>query len=182
VPEGPTLSLIQRGALERALGLMLVSVAVLALAGCSTTKPGGAVDEGETLEEQLKRVESDFRPSELDPEAPVREDGTVQPGIESAADTAGAPGAGLEMDMGFRVQLYSTPSIDEAKARKEEAEALFPDEWFYMEYDAPTYKIRAGNFRTRFDADRFARLLVEKGFADSWSVPSKVFRNPGVRP
>jgi hypothetical protein len=126
-------------------------------------------------------VESDFRPSDLDPDAPTRENGAGNRGPALTADTTGAVQASLEQEQGFRVQLFATPSIDEAKAKKEEAETQFPEERFYMEYDAPTYKIRAGNFKTRFDADRFARQLIEKGFPDSWAVPSRIYKNPGVK-
>jgi hypothetical protein len=164
--------------------LRLVGAFALALfvAGCGTSRPAGGSAEGETREEQLKRIEADFHPSELDPDAPALEAGAGQHGVVQAADTAGATQVNMELEQGFRVQLYSTPSIDEAKAKKEEAEGIFPGEWFYTEYDAPTYKIRMGNFKNRFDADRFARLLVEKGFSDSWAVPSRVYKNPGVRP
>jgi len=170
---------------ERAVLLRSVTsafvIAILAW-GCSSSRHAGGTVEGETPEEQLKRIESDFRPSDLDPEAPVTDAGKRQLGPEQTPDSTGVAEANLEQEDGYRVQLYSTPSIDEAKGKKAEAEALFPGEWFYMDYDAPTYKIRAGNFKTRFDADRFARQLVEKGFPDSWAVPSRVYKNPGLRP
>jgi hypothetical protein len=83
---------------------------------------------------------------------------------------------------GYRVQLISTTSIDEAKARKLYAESLFPAEWFYLQYDPPTYKIRAGNFLIRFDADRFRSQAVERGFAGAWVVPEHVFKNPPPPP
>jgi hypothetical protein len=166
----------------RALRLFGVLTLALFVAGCGTSRQAGGSAEGETREEQLKRIEADFHPSELDPDAPAIDAGAGQHGAVQATDSAGATLVSLEQEQGFRVQLYSTPSIDEAKAKKEEAEEIFPGEWFYMEYDAPTYKIRVGNFKNRFDADRFARLLVEKGFSDSWAVPSRVYKNPGVRP
>lgn len=82
---------------------------------------------------------------------------------------------------GFRVQLFSTPQIDEANAKKAKAEAAFPDEWFFVVYDAPTYKLRGGNFVNRAGADAFAKHLTEKGFPDSWTVPEKIVKNPRPR-
>jgi hypothetical protein len=83
---------------------------------------------------------------------------------------------------GFRVQLVATSSIDEVNTRKTQAEEEFPGEWFYIEFDPPSYKLRAGNFQTRFDADRFARTLAARGFGDAWTVPEHVFQSPPPPP
>ena len=82
---------------------------------------------------------------------------------------------------GFRVQLFSTPEIDEANAKKAQAEAAFPDEWFFVVYDQPTYKVRGGNFVNRSAADAFAKHLTQKGFPDAWTVPEKIVKNPRPR-
>ncbi len=82
---------------------------------------------------------------------------------------------------GFRVQLFSTPEIDEANKKKVQAEAAFPDEWFYVVYDQPTYKLRGGNFVNRAGADAFAKYLTGKGFPDAWIVPEKIVKNPRPR-
>lgn len=82
---------------------------------------------------------------------------------------------------GYRVQLFSTSEIDDANAKKARAEAAFPDEWFYVVYDAPRYKLRGGNFVNRSSADAFAKHLTEKGFPDAWTVPEKILKNPQPR-
>jgi hypothetical protein len=86
--------------------------------------------------------------------------------------------APIETVQGFRVQVFSTTSIDEANARKAELEEAIPQERVYLDFDPPTYKIRAGNFLTRYDADRFVRFLSDKGFTGGWAVPQRVFKNP----
>jgi hypothetical protein len=97
--------------------------------------------------------------------------------------TAGDSSTAISMELvqGFRVQVFSTLNIDLARMKKEEVELLMPEDWFYLEYDPPAYKIRGGNFTTRVDADRFARMLIEKGFADSWAVPQRVYKAPPRR-
>jgi hypothetical protein len=65
---------------------------------------------------------------------------------------------------------------------KADAETQFPEEWFYVVYDAPTYKVRAGNFLERYEADRFGKLLAEKGYRDAWVVPEKVYKDAPPRP
>lgn len=82
---------------------------------------------------------------------------------------------------GFRVQLFSTSEIDQANAKKTQAEAAFPDEWFFVVYDQPTYKLRGGNFVNRSSADAFAKHLTENGFPDAWTVPEKIVKNPQPR-
>jgi hypothetical protein len=86
------------------------------------------------------------------------------------------------MVQGFRVQILSTASIDSANARLREAAEAFPSEWYYLEYDAPTYKVRAGNFLTKYEADRFAKQLIERGYKTAWTVPQRVYKNPPPPP
>jgi hypothetical protein len=147
------------------------------IAGCSGGQQAARDGSAESAEE-LHRYESDFRPSDHDPDRSPAHGGAATNG--SRPDTSAGYDPSLSADeeyvQGFRVQLFSTTSIDAAKAKRAEAESYFPGEWFYMQYDPPTYKLRAGNFRQRFEADRFARLAAEKGFTDAWTVPEKVFK------
>lgn len=149
------------------------------VAGCSSV-PEAVRDRNAEAAEELRRAEADFRPSDHDPDrAPVSGNGLTV-GLRPDSAQAGDSSASNDEEevQGFRVQIFSTTSIDAAKARKAEAESYFPGEWFYMQYDPPAYKIRAGNFRQRFEADRFARLAAEQGFTDAWTVPEKVFKHP----
>ena len=138
-----------------------------------------SADPGATL----RTFEADFDPSSLDPipGTPAR---TAHP--DSAAVANGQSGAPsptpTETVQGFRVQVYSTTNIDEANARKAALEEAIPQERVYLEYDPPAYKIRAGNFLTRYDADRFVRFLSDKGFTGAWAVPQRVLINPPTIP
>ena len=142
---------------------VLVFVSLL-IAGCGTSRD----TTGETGDPnaELHGYESDFRPSDYDPEP--------APGRPASHSPLDAPG--------FRVQVYSTNSIDSAKVKKAEFESLFPREWFYLDYDPPTYKIRAGNFLTKYEADRFARTLADHGHRDAWPVPQRVYKDPPAPP
>jgi hypothetical protein len=126
----------------------------------------------------LGRYESDFRPSDHDTLAalPSHADAPLTRQYRDTAGISAAPEG--ELVQGFRVQIYSSTDIDAAKARKLEAESYFPSEWFYLQYDPPTYKIRGGNFLQRYEAERFVRLAAEKGFGDSWAVPERVLKQP----
>jgi hypothetical protein len=151
--------------------------------GCSgsgeSTQPAGeGIQEG-----KIRAFEADFLPSDHDPED------ALPPSLsQPSRDTLGSSQTGNqnvsleEMVQGFRVQLYSTTIIDSAKARLNRVEAAFPGEWFYLEYDQPSYKIRGGNFLSRYEADRFAKQLIDKGFRNAWAVPQRVFKNPPPPP
>jgi len=150
------------------------------IAGCSSSPESSRRGAPASEADMLARWEADFRPSDHDTlAAPAARAGAVQKA--GLPDTAGGlPPADTESELvpGFRVQIFSTTDIDEANQKKTEAEADFPSEWFYIQYDPPTYKIRGGNFLQRYEAERFARAAIEKGFTDSWAVPEKVLREP----
>ena len=151
-------------------------VCSLFLAACSGSKDSSRPVSTSTSGGDLRRYEADFRPSDLDPEPNNWSADTIT--APRLADTTTNDTPNGEMVQGFRVQLFSTTSFDGAKAELAQVESLFPEEWFYLEYDPPSYKIRAGNFITRHEADRFARMLVDRGYRSAWSVPQKVLKNP----
>jgi hypothetical protein len=161
----------------------LVMAAALLLAGCGATKQT-TQDDGRAADEAIRSFEKGFQPSDHDPVKLRTHDRTHQRTDSSgtAIDAGSANPALSETVQGFRVQVFSTTEFDKARAKKAEFEAAFPDEWFYQTYQAPTYKLRAGNFLTRFEAERFARLLTDQGYREAWTVPETVFRTPGKRP
>ncbi len=149
------------------------------LASCSTPKetevPPARTEPGS----EFRRYEATFAPSDYDslpgvvtptvvrPSAPADTSATVAPEIPSD-----------EMESGYRVQIFASTSIDEANAKKLAAQKAIPEEWFYLEYDPPTYKVRGGNFEKRFDAERFVTVLHDRGFPGAWVVPERVFVHP----
>ncbi len=172
------------GSTTATLRTVLLSGGVLLLAGCPHPEESVQKPVRETRPPaSLVRAEESFNPSDYDHATPAhRGDTTAQ--TRNLEETPAAPSAAppAEQTPGFRVQLLSTTSIDEANTRKQYAESLFPTEWFYLQYDPPTYKIRAGNFLSRLDADRFRAQIAGRGFPDAWVVPERVFKNPPPPP
>ncbi len=132
----------------------------------------------------MDEYEKDFRPSDYDMDVKV-----FLSEMKKGKDVRVNPAEPVVVEPpvvvpGYRVQLFATPEIDEANAKKNEAETAFPGQWFYLEYDPPTYKLRAGNFLNRNDADSYARYLAENGFPDAWIVPERVVKNiqPRIAP
>jgi hypothetical protein len=153
----------------------------LLLAGCSASRTS---EQPESFEAKLRAAEATFRPSDHDPlpditqKPPAGTTDTVR--TPSQVETVVLPAG--EMVQGFRVQVFSSTNIDLARAKKAQLEELYPDEWFYLDYASPSYRIRAGNFLSKFEADRFARLMTEHGFNEAWAVPERVYKSASKRP
>ncbi len=156
---------------------------VLVMVGCS----GGSATRNESSagttddSDELAAYETEFRPSDYD--ADLDEYFNKKSAVDSVTETPSDSQA-VEQEVepeaiqGYRVQLFSSTDFEEANAKKAEAQSLFPEEKFYVVYDAPVYKIRGGNFRTRFEADKLSKRLGERGYRNAWIVPDKIEKLP----
>lgn len=161
------------------MGKLSLVMGILLLTGCGASKES---EDNAGSSGRLREYEAAFRPSEYDqPPAdffPETHDPTRK---DTSNPTTDLPAQPQELIQGYRVQVFATTGYDDVTRLKGAVEAQFPDQWFYLVYDAPTYKLRAGNFLERYEADRFARVLAEKGYRDAWVVPEKVNKNPPLR-
>ena len=152
---------------------------VLVLGGCSGSKETATPQTDRTKgSSEVDPYERSFVPSDHDPEDKPGRTQNPQDRLFGANSLDTAAEGTPEMIQGYRVQLLATTDIDEVSTRKSTMEDAFPAEWFYVEFDPPVYKLRAGNFPSRYEADRFARTLVTRGVTDAWAVPERVFKNP----
>jgi hypothetical protein len=81
-----------------------------------------------------------------------------------------------ETILGFRIQIFSSSSVDDAAATKMAAQPVFPTDTVYVVYDPPVYKVRVGDYVTRLEANQHLGEVQEKGYADAWIVPDRVIR------
>ena len=58
---------------------------------------------------------------------------------------------------GFRLMIISTRSRDEAIAAKTKVYTYFPELKAYLWYQSPYYKLKAGNFKERKDAEAYQK-------------------------
>ncbi len=66
---------------------------------------------------------------------------------------------GKRTDKGFRLMIVSTNNRDEALAAKTKVYTFFPDLKAYMWYQSPYFRVKAGNFKDRKDAEAYQRRL-----------------------
>jgi len=66
---------------------------------------------------------------------------------------------GRRTDKGFRLMIISTNNRDEAIAAKTKVYTYFPELKAYLWHQSPYYKVKAGNFKDRKDAEAYQRRL-----------------------
>lgn len=62
-------------------------------------------------------------------------------------------------DKGFRLMIISTNSRDEAYAAKTKIYTYFPELKAYMWYQSPYFRLKAGNFKDRKDAEAYQKRM-----------------------
>ncbi|MBI4549144.1 MAG: SPOR domain-containing protein [Ignavibacteriae bacterium] len=151
---------------------------MLVLLACKSTETTGRSEENnQALKDFLDRYEKTFNPSDYDSDFDLMKEieqtlssDTVVPSIETPIVS--------ETVQGFRVQALFTQDIDQANQVKDSISKQLPDEWVYIVYDAPYYKVRVGNFLVRSDANPMVKKLVSLGYRDAWIVPDIVIKHP----
>lgn len=62
-------------------------------------------------------------------------------------------------DKGFRLMIISTNSRDEAMAAKTKVYTYFPELKAYLWYQSPYFRVKAGNFKDRKDAEAYQKRM-----------------------
>lgn len=62
-------------------------------------------------------------------------------------------------DKGFRLMIISTNSRDEAIAAKTKVYTYFPELKAYLWYQSPYFRVKAGNFKDRKEAETYQQRL-----------------------
>jgi len=60
---------------------------------------------------------------------------------------------------GYRLMIVNTNKRDEAIAAKTKVYTYFPELKAYLSYQSPYFKLKAGNFKTRDEAERYRKLM-----------------------
>lgn len=132
--------------------------------------------------EKLSTFEKSFKPSEFDADIELlhKKENQARPIVDVPVETFTV--AEPETVQGFRIQVYSSNNYDEAITIRNTLNVELPAQWVYMVYDAPTYKIRVGDYTNRADANLAVDGFIEKGFKGAWVVPDRVVKNPQPKP
>ncbi|HTD98651.1 MAG TPA: SPOR domain-containing protein [Mucilaginibacter sp.] len=74
---------------------------------------------------------------------------------------------------GFRVQIFTGPNRKEAYDTQSKFHEAFPDTRTYIIYSEPNFKVRAGDFRTRLEAEQMQEEL-KKWFTGMFIISEKI--------
>ena len=67
--------------------------------------------------------------------------------------------ASMRSAKGYRVLVINTNKRDEAMAAKTKIYSNFPELKAYLVYQAPYFRLKAGNFRTKEEAQQYQKML-----------------------
>lgn len=164
-----------------ALSLINISLLLNILSGCKPPLEQQRSETDSTTIGLLRQYERTFDPTEYDVGKDLVINEVIKPKVKS--DIIKLPTTAVpETIAGFRVQVLMTNNIDHALSLKDTLLNLIPDQWVYVVYDAPYYKVRVGNYINRPNANEMMRTLIEKGYTSAWIVPDQILKNPPLRP
>lgn len=66
---------------------------------------------------------------------------------------------GRKTDKGFRILIISTNNREEALTAKTKVYTYFPELKAYLWYQSPYFRVKAGNFKDRKDAEAYQRRM-----------------------
>lgn len=165
-------------------GTILLTITALLFLHCAGTRQDAAVEnEAHQNLNSSEKMNEDFDPLSLNDsrieikprKATVNDIVTAEQLLrgDSVKDTV----AGGHEIQGFRVQLISTRDQEEARSVMRNAVISFSEN-VYREYDNPYYKIRVGDFQSRYEASKLQEKAVEIGFPEAWVVRTLVRDGP----
>lgn len=77
---------------------------------------------------------------------------------------------------GYRIQIFfdsGSNAKNRANNERRRFMAMYPSIIAYIIFDAPNFKVRVGNFRSRLEAEKFLKDIV-KQFEMAYVVPSRI--------
>ena len=80
------------------------------------------------------------------------------------------------MENGYRIQLLASSSAEGIRSQKKAVESKLHVST-YIVFEKPYYKMFAGDFLTREDAERAIGKIKRAGYSDAWIVESAIFIN-----
>jgi hypothetical protein len=149
--------------------------------GCAASEPETSPREPRqknTSTAPLTVYERDFMPSHFDVAIAQVESSSQRYTAREQDTITTATNTTTELTPGFRVQVMFSNSINEATKVKNEVALLFSADIVYVLYDSPYYKVRVGDYQERNDATQALKILIDKGYMQSWIVPDRVQKNP----
>jgi len=82
---------------------------------------------------------------------------------------------------GYRIQTYAGSSRQQALTMRNEIADKYPEYVAYVIYKQPTFRVRVGDFRSRFEAQKLLND-IKPTYSSSFIVPDDINPNPTLAP
>ena len=79
----------------------------------------------------------------------------------------------LNINEGYRIQIFESTVSSIARAEAKRFQNILGDS-VYIDFEAPLYKLRIGNFVERKKAERAIESLERLGAKDAWIIRTKI--------
>ena len=78
-----------------------------------------------------------------------------------------------KINEGYRIQIFESTVSSIARAEAKRFQNILGDS-VYIDFEAPLYKLRIGNFIERKNAERAIETIERLGAKDSWIIRTKI--------
>jgi len=78
-----------------------------------------------------------------------------------------------KMVTGYRVQIIASTDRNKVIQEKTAFLQIFPDDKIYMNYFQPNYRLRAGDFKTKIEANQYLKKVLHY-FPAAWVVNDNI--------
>jgi len=133
----------------------------------SDVRPKFAVEPNPTITEK-KPEEAISTPTTI-----VKSSLDVTKRLETALDTISQLNKAIRYAQGYRIQIYSGSDRRKAENAKSASYQLFPKLTPYLIYNQPTYRVKAGDFLDRIEAEKYF-VAFKTTYPNALVVPDKV--------
>lgn len=159
--------------LEKKLFLLVIPLSFLALTGCSRKTTSGGATATEYREDLssvrprfeyvepsiVKKAQTKPGVTETLPTGSSDKPLYVNKRLETVLDTMAQQNKSIKYISGYRIQLYVGNVRQEADNAKAYIYQSFPDLNPYVSYSQPTYRVKAGDFMYRSDAEQYLEQI-----------------------
>lgn len=157
--------------LTKKIFFLVIPFSFLVLSACSKKSvPGTAASYSEDLTSVRPRFDytepaiekkAESKPSTVEnlPKTSGGKTLSVNKRLQTVLDTMAQQNKAIRYISGFRIQLYVGNTRQEADNAKAYIYQVFPDLNPYVSYSAPTYRVKAGDFMYRSDAEQYLEQI-----------------------
>ncbi|NOY78789.1 MAG: SPOR domain-containing protein [Calditrichaeota bacterium] len=164
--------------------LIIIGFVTLYLFGCAGTAPVSRTKtegkSGTAVKGEASQIE-DLNPQSLPDQLFVVKENPQSaqaPSTKSEQAASAQPGESVKetvkMVPGYRIQIAALSNQEEAMDIRKDAMLKFANQEVYLIFDPPYYKIRVGDFLTRYDAEKLQKEAIKMGYKDAWIVRTRV--------